>query len=40
MRAETAFPCPKCGRSVIGRCKRCRDQGVKYTCQECGFTGP
>ncbi|MAR46837.1 MAG: RNA-binding protein [Euryarchaeota archaeon] len=36
---STTFPCPNCGYS-IGRSPRCRDQGVSYTCPECGFVGP
>ncbi|RJU97291.1 MAG: DUF1610 domain-containing protein [Candidatus Poseidoniales archaeon] len=36
---STAFPCPNCGHS-IGRSPRCRDQGVSYTCSNCGFVGP
>ncbi|UCE91710.1 MAG: DUF1610 domain-containing protein [Methanobacteriota archaeon] len=38
--SETTFPCPSCGRSTIGRCTKCRDQSVSYTCPECGFSGP
>ncbi|MCK4718973.1 MAG: DUF1610 domain-containing protein [Thermoplasmata archaeon] len=37
---DTIFSCPKCGDADIGRCKRCRDQGVAYACSECGFRGP
>ncbi|MDD1770149.1 MAG: zinc finger domain-containing protein [Methanomassiliicoccales archaeon] len=36
----TSFPCPQCGETEIGRCPNCRDQGVKYVCAKCGFTGP
>ncbi|HTS32843.1 MAG TPA: zinc finger domain-containing protein [Thermoplasmata archaeon] len=36
----TQFPCPSCGEVVIGRCARCRDQSVGYTCPKCGFRGP
>ena len=30
--------CPNCGAEEIGRCAKCRDQGVKYECKKCGFT--
>ena len=36
----TFFKCPQCGATEIGRCSNCRDQGVKYKCDKCGFTGP
>jgi len=36
----TQFPCPGCGDVTIGRCARCRDQSVLYTCPKCGFEGP
>jgi hypothetical protein len=34
------FQCPGCGEVKIGRCKKCRDQSVGYTCPKCGFRGP
>lgn len=39
-KSTTAFACPSCGESHIGRCAQCRDQGVHYRCDGCGFTGP
>ncbi|MFW5898330.1 MAG: zinc finger domain-containing protein [Candidatus Saliniplasma sp.] len=37
---NASFPCPECGKVQIGRCKKCRDQGARYECPECGFRGP
>ncbi|RLF49725.1 MAG: RNA-binding protein [Thermoplasmata archaeon] len=37
---SVVFPCPNCGEELIGRCKRCRDQGIPYVCKKCGFEGP
>jgi len=34
------FKCPECGKKTIVRCKSCRKIAAKYTCSECGFTGP
>ena len=34
------FKCPKCAKSTIIRCLKCRDNVIKYTCEECGFVGP
>ena len=34
------FPCPKCGKAKIVRTKHERTIAAKYTCPECGFTGP
>ncbi len=34
------FPCPKCGKTEIVRCRHCRETAVRYTCRECGFSGP
>ncbi|TET89120.1 MAG: DUF1610 domain-containing protein [Methanomassiliicoccales archaeon] len=34
------FKCPSCGESVIGRCAKCRNQSVPYSCKACGFEGP
>lgn len=39
-RSATRFMCPKCGKYEIVRCGHCRDIVAKYTCPECGFTGP
>ena len=39
-RGDTVFPCPHCGASLVGRCRNCRDQSVKYKCVDCGFMGP
>jgi predicted RNA-binding Zn-ribbon protein involved in translation (DUF1610 family) len=36
---STSFPCPGC-TEPIGRSPRCRNQGVLYTCPNCGFVGP
>ncbi|MCK5300495.1 MAG: zinc finger domain-containing protein [Candidatus Thermoplasmatota archaeon] len=38
-RGSTTFICPNCD-TIIGRCNSCREQNVKYHCQECGFIGP
>ncbi|MBD3354996.1 RNA-binding protein [Candidatus Woesearchaeota archaeon] len=37
---SATFKCPACGKSTIVRCKHCREIVAKYTCPECGFTGP
>ncbi|MBW2989181.1 DUF1610 domain-containing protein [Candidatus Woesearchaeota archaeon] len=34
------FQCPKCGKYTIIRCRHCRQIASKYSCPECGFTGP
>ncbi|PIV70202.1 MAG: hypothetical protein COS08_01480 [Euryarchaeota archaeon CG01_land_8_20_14_3_00_38_12] len=39
-KGSMSFPCPACGKTMIGRCPQCRDQGVAYKCRECGFQGP
>jgi Zn-ribbon RNA-binding protein len=39
-RGTTTFPCPDCGVAELGRCARCRDQSVLYTCPNCSFQGP
>jgi len=36
----TMFACPKCGKYEIVRCGHCRGIAAKYTCPECGFSGP
>jgi len=38
-RGFVTFPCPICG-NPIGRCENCREQGVEYVCENCGFKGP
>ena len=38
-RESTCFPCPNC-YSSIGRCPRCRSNGVNYYCPGCDFVGP
>ncbi|MCL2890276.1 MAG: zinc finger domain-containing protein [Methanomassiliicoccaceae archaeon] len=37
---NTFFKCPECGGYEIGRCAQCRDQGISYECEKCGFKGP
>ena len=37
---SVTFPCPKCGKSTILRSRNEREIAAKYTCSECGFTGP
>ncbi|MFQ5837694.1 MAG: zinc finger domain-containing protein [Thermoplasmata archaeon] len=39
-RGSVIFKCPMCEKATIGRCVRCRDQSVPYTCPSCGFEGP
>ncbi|MEE9236633.1 MAG: zinc finger domain-containing protein [Thermoplasmata archaeon] len=39
-KGSVLFPCPMCGKAIIGRCGRCRNQSVSYACEECGFEGP
>lgn len=39
-RGTTAFYCPGCGETPMGRCVQCRDQSVVYACESCGFAGP
>ncbi len=34
------FPCPKCGKTIIIRCEKCKVLANEYTCPECGFIGP
>ena len=34
------FKCPKCGKSTITRCAKCRETVTGYVCEECGFSGP
>ncbi|MFP4119332.1 MAG: zinc finger domain-containing protein [Candidatus Woesearchaeota archaeon] len=37
---STSFPCPGCGKRTIYRTRKAREIVIKYTCPECGFTGP
>ncbi|PIN79833.1 RNA-binding protein [Candidatus Woesearchaeota archaeon CG10_big_fil_rev_8_21_14_0_10_34_8] len=37
---SVVFPCPKCAKYQIMRCKHCREIAAEYKCPECGFTGP
>ncbi|HVL48486.1 MAG TPA: zinc finger domain-containing protein [Candidatus Thermoplasmatota archaeon] len=39
-KATTSFPCPGCGDGAVGRCAQCRDQGVAYVHEACGYAGP
>jgi Zn-ribbon RNA-binding protein len=39
-RGSARFICPECGEVQLGRCVRCRDQSVTYTCPKCSFEGP
>ena len=39
-KGATVFPCPKCGKTEIVRCKNCREIAAKYTCSQCKFEGP
>ncbi len=34
------FKCPNCGEYLIGRCRNCREMGIRYKCPKCGFEGP
>ncbi len=36
----TKFTCPQCGKSEFIRCPQCRILAAKYSCGQCGFTGP
>ncbi|MGM5480598.1 MAG: zinc finger domain-containing protein [Nanobdellota archaeon] len=37
---STSFLCPNCGKATINRSRKSREIVIKYTCPECGFTGP
>ncbi|MBN1386586.1 DUF1610 domain-containing protein [Candidatus Woesearchaeota archaeon] len=39
-KGSTQFPCPKCGKYNIIRCTHCREIATRYTCPNCGFSGP
>ena len=34
------FDCPKCGKSVIIRCEKCKRLENSYICPDCEFKGP
>ena len=34
------FDCPKCGETIIIRCKQCKQLSNSYKCEKCGFEGP
>ncbi len=37
---STTFLCPSCGKHEIVRSRHAREIVAKYTCPQCGFTGP
>ena len=37
---SVSFKCPGCNKYEIIRSKKAREIVAKYTCPECGFTGP
>jgi len=37
---SVSFTCPVCKKSIIKRSSHERKAGVKYLCDECGFSGP
>lgn len=37
---SVSFTCPVCKKAVIKRTSHERKAGVKYICNECGFSGP
>ncbi|HII14912.1 MAG TPA: RNA-binding protein [Nanoarchaeota archaeon] len=39
-KGATRFNCPSCAKYEIKRCRHCREIGTKYTCPQCGFSGP
>ena len=34
------FKCPKCKKTDVVRCTKCRKLTSKYKCAECGHIGP
>lgn len=38
--AAVEFKCPKCQKSEIKRCGKCRKIAAHYKCAACGFRGP
>jgi predicted RNA-binding Zn-ribbon protein involved in translation (DUF1610 family) len=34
------FICPKCNKTKIIRCEKCRKLGNEYICNSCEFKGP
>jgi hypothetical protein len=39
-KGSARFTCPSCGKTLIIRCRHCREVAAKYECPECGFSGP
>lgn len=39
-KGAVTFICPACGKHEIVRSSAARKVVAKYTCPECGFTGP
>ncbi|MBT3298070.1 RNA-binding protein [archaeon] len=37
---SVSFMCPSCGKFEIVRSSFARKNAMKYTCPNCGFTGP
>ena len=37
---STRFKCPNCNKVEIVRCGHCRKIAARYTCKDCGFSGP
>jgi predicted RNA-binding Zn-ribbon protein involved in translation (DUF1610 family) len=37
---SVSFLCPKCESTTITRTRNEREIAAKYTCTDCGFTGP
>ena len=37
---SVSFQCPSCGKATIIRSLEARKLATKYTCPNCGFTGP
>ncbi len=40
IKGTTVFQCPNCTKTEIVRCRDCRKIAARYTCSECGFSGP
>jgi len=39
-KGSTKFKCPGCLKYEIKRCRHCRATAARYSCPECGFSGP
>ncbi len=39
-KGATQFMCPNCAKTLVVRCRNCREIGAKYKCASCGFEGP